>query len=107
MWRELEYEHEDEAEFRRVLRPDSDRNRLCATGQYLTIDFATAQDDYLYLRNDVCNGQSGSPVWLSLHPTMGGRVLIGVMVKESLDMSSNMPERITPDVLQWIRDNTI
>ena len=28
--------------------------------------------------NDTCPGHSGSPVWVRRHPSMGGRVLVGV-----------------------------
>ena len=60
---------------------DKLRSRLCGTYQYKTWGRTVRQTkSFLYYLNDTCLGQSGSPVWVKRHPSMGGHVLIGVNV---------------------------
>jgi hypothetical protein len=82
------------------------RTRACGSFQYMSYDRTTrVVGNQLFYLNDTCNGQSGGPVWVRRDRTMGGRVLVAVHVG-SLG-TRNRAERITPDVLTWIRANTL
>lgn len=87
---------------------DPRRTRTCGSFQYMSYDRTVrvnARDNRLYYLNDTCNGQSGGPVWVRRDRTMGGRVLVAVHTGAT--GGRNRAERITPDVLAWIRANTI
>lgn len=87
---------------------DPRRTRTCGSFLYLAYDITVRvnlNDNRLYYTNDTCHGMSGGPVWVRRDRTMGGRVLVGVHVGS--DGTRNRAERITPDVLTWIRANTI
>jgi glutamyl endopeptidase len=86
------------------LRPP--RNRLvCGTSQYRSFDRTVAlQGGMLTYRNDTCPGHSGSPVWVKRHPSMGGRVLVGVHVGGRT--TGNRAVHLTAQHLAWIAANT-
>ncbi|WP_454199196.1 trypsin-like serine peptidase [Nocardia sp. Marseille-Q1738] len=83
------------------------RNRfVCGTSQYRAFDRTVewATKGMLAYRTDTCTGHSGSPVWVRRHPTMGGRVLVGVHVRG--DTTANSAVRLTDGHLRWIGANT-
>ena len=49
-------------------------------------------------------GESGSPVWVKRHPSMGGRVMVGVHTGGNT--TANRGVRFTGPILDWIRANT-
>lgn len=82
------------------------RHRTCGTFQYRAYNRTVRErSGHLYYLNDTCPGHSGSPVWVRRHPSMGGRVLVGVHVGGG--RRANRAVRITPAVLNFIRANTI
>lgn len=82
------------------------RNRTqCGTRQYATYETTvTGSGGMLWYRNDTCIGHSGSPVWVRRHPSMGGRVLVGVHVHGGA--TANAAVRLTPTMLRWIEAHT-
>lgn len=44
-------------------------------------DTTELENGILWYENDTNKGHSGSPVWVRRHPSMGGRVLVGVHMK--------------------------
>lgn len=79
------------------------RNRyICGTTQYKSFDRTVqpARAGMLSYLNSTCNGHSGSPVWVRRHPSMGGRVMIGVHVRG--DTAANSAVRFTDAHLRWI-----
>ncbi len=84
----------------------------CGTTQWRTYHATVrAVGPLLHYLNDTKPGHSGSPVWVRRHPTMGGRVLLAVHVARGPRnregrVVSNVAARLTPQILQWIRQNT-
>jgi glutamyl endopeptidase len=83
------------------------RDVECGTQQYRSFDRTVSESAGLlrYL-NDTCGGHSGSPVWVRRHPSMGGRVLVGVHISGSATNHTNAAVRLTPAILRWIFANT-
>ncbi|WP_167759361.1 trypsin-like serine protease [Mycobacterium sp. PS03-16] len=81
------------------------RNRLiCGTSQYRSFDRTVSLGQgMLTYRNDTCPGHSGSPVWIKRHPSMGGRVLVGVHVGGHT--TGNSAVLLSTRHLRWIAAN--
>jgi glutamyl endopeptidase len=87
------------------------RRRVCGTRMYRAYDrTARLRGGILHYVNDTFGGMSGSPVWVRRHPSMGGRVLIGVHIAgddPTLTGQANRGVLITPRILSFIAANTI
>jgi glutamyl endopeptidase len=85
----------------------------CGTTQWRTYNATVrARGQLLHYLNDTKPGHSGSPVWVRRHPSMGGRVLVAVHVDKGRpnargDVVDNVATRLTPQMLEWIRQNTL
>lgn len=89
---------------------DRARSPLCGTEQWKAYDLQVARSaGMLHYLNDTCPGHSGSPVWVRRHPTMGGRVLVGVHVAgdDGVSPVANRAVFITPAVRAFIVANTL
>jgi V8-like Glu-specific endopeptidase len=88
--------------------PSAGRNQSrCGTEQWRDYDKTVQlRGGMLAYLNDTCAGHSGSPVWVRRHPSMGGRVLVGVHVGAARDQRSNLAVHFTPAILRWIAANT-
>jgi len=85
------------------------RSRLCGSYQYSSFDqtIKLIEDGRtLEYRNDICTGQSGSPVWVKRHSSMGGRVLIGMQVCEYSNATANLAVFMHRQLREFIRRNT-
>jgi V8-like Glu-specific endopeptidase len=86
------------------LQPPRNRH-VCGTSQYRSFDrTVTLSGGMLTYRNDTCPGHSGSPVWVRRHPSMGGRVLVGVHVGGQ--STGNRAVHLTARHIDWITANT-
>jgi glutamyl endopeptidase len=96
---------------RHSLLGDPRRQRICGTYQYRSYDrTARLSGGMLHYLNDTCPGHSGSPVWVRRHPSMGGRVLIGIHVAGDDPATrgvANRSVRINDTVRRFIIANTI
>src|SRR2546423_746961 len=84
------------------------RNRLqCGTRQFRSYDRTVRISGGMLLYvNDTCPGHSGSPVWVRRHPSMGGRVLIGIHVAPA-GSGANRAVLINRAIMSFIVANTI
>jgi glutamyl endopeptidase len=84
------------------------RNRSrCGTEQWRDYDRTVQlRGGMLSYLNDTCSGHSGSPVWVRRHPSMGGRVLIGVHSGVARGRRANHAVHLTPAILRWIATHT-
>ena len=89
----------------------SGRNRICGSYQYRSYDrTARLSGGILHYLNDTCPGHSGSPVWVRRHPSMGGRVMIGIHISGDdprVPGIANRAVRINDAVMRFITTNTI
>lgn len=89
----------------------SNPNRICGTYQYRAYERTVrSKDGMLHYLNDTFPGHSGSPVWVRRHPSMGGRVLVGIHVggdDSSTRGVSNRAVRINDSIVRFITANTI
>lgn len=89
------------------------RNRVeCGTRQYRSFDRTVRlADGLLQYLDDTCPGHSGSPVWVRRHPSMGGRVLVGVHVTGVRNAAgtpvANSAVKLTSAHINWIIRNTL
>lgn len=59
----------------------SKRHKYCGTYQYKSYEMLVKKvKGVLHYEHDTCPAHSGSPIWVRRHPSMGGRVLVGVHV---------------------------
>lgn len=90
---------------------DPRRQRVCGTLQYRAFNRTVRlQGGMLHYLNDTCPGQSGSPVWVKRHSSMGGRVLVALHVggdDRNIGGLANRAVRINDSILQFIVANTI
>jgi V8-like Glu-specific endopeptidase len=89
---------------------DPGRNPLCGTEQWRAYDVTVAvRGGILEYKNDDCQGHSGSPLWVRRHPSMGGRVLVGIQITgdDGTGLVANRAVFITPGVRAWIVANTV
>jgi glutamyl endopeptidase len=90
---------------------DSRRQRVCGTCQYRAYDRTVSlSGGMLHYLNDTCPGHSGSPIWVRRHPSMGGRVLVGIHVAGDDPATpgvSNRAVHINSTILAFIIANTI
>lgn len=89
---------------------DPNRNPLCGTEQWKSYDQTVAvRGGILEYKNDDCQGHSGSPLWVRRHPSMGGRVLVGIQITgdDGAGVVANRAVFITPAVRAFIVANTL
>jgi V8-like Glu-specific endopeptidase len=89
---------------------DRRRSPLCGTEPWKAYDLQVERRcGLLHYLNDTCPGHSGSPVWVRRHPSMGGRVLVGVHIAgdDGVGRVANRAVFITPAVRAFIVANTI
>jgi glutamyl endopeptidase len=86
--------------------------RVCGTRPYLAYNRSVRlRGGIIEYVNDTFPGVSGSPVWVRRHSSMGGRVLVAIHIagddRARGSPIANRGVRITDDILQFIRNNTI
>ena len=60
---------------------DPKRDKYCGTFQFKSYEMLVKKiSGVLHYEHDTCPAHSGSPIWVRRHPSMGGRVLIGVHI---------------------------
>lgn len=89
-------------------RGSAGRSRLCGASQYRAYDKTVrSAGGLLTYLDDTCIGQSGSPVWVKRHPSMGGRVMVAIHIGANLAGTANVSVRITDAVMRFIVAHTI
>jgi len=86
------------------------RHALCGKFQYRAYDATVRRAGrMLHHLDDTYRGHSGSPVWVRRHPSLGGRVLVGVHVAGSepgAKRKTNRAVLIDAEILKFIIANT-
>ncbi len=91
---------------RHSLLGSAKRQRVCGSEQWRSFNRSVrSTGGILQYLDDTCPGHSGSPVWVKRHPSLGGRVMIGIHVSGDQPPApvANRAVRITPTVLANIQ----